>query len=99
MSEPRPPVDHGDIPPTVIVCQHGHYWRNYDDGLSMCPVSEDNLACHPAATYILDRLAARREIAERVEPMLMQIVNRTRPMDQAEGLAILAAICEEPTDD
>lgn len=51
-------TDRYDIPPTVIVCQHGHYWRNYGDSLSMCPVSDDNLACTPAATYILDRLIA-----------------------------------------
>jgi len=40
-----------NLPPRVIVCQHGHYWRDYGDFLSMCPVSEDNLSCSPQTVY------------------------------------------------
>ena len=42
-----------DLPPRVIVCEHGHYWRDYGDFLSMCPVSEDNLACSPQTVYAI----------------------------------------------
>jgi len=42
-----------NLPARVIVCQHGHYWRDYGDFLSMCPVSEDNLACSPQTVYAL----------------------------------------------
>jgi hypothetical protein len=42
-----------NLPPRVIVCEHGHYWRDYGDFLSMCPVSEDNLSCSPQTVYAL----------------------------------------------
>ena len=40
-----------NLPARVIVCEHGHYWRDYGDFLSMCPVSDDNLACSPQTVY------------------------------------------------
>lgn len=42
--------------------------------------------------YWDERYELRRRAHEAVESHLMQIVNRTKPMDQAEGLAILAAL-------
>jgi len=40
-----------NLPPRVIVCEHGHYWRDYGDFLSMCPVSDDNLPCSPVTVF------------------------------------------------
>lgn len=41
------------LPPRVIVDQHGHYWRDYGDHLSMPPVSDENVATDVAATFYL----------------------------------------------
>lgn len=41
-----------DLPERVIVDQHGHYWRDYGDHYSMCPVSDENVATEVAAVYL-----------------------------------------------
>lgn len=43
----------GNLPRRVIVDQHGHYWRDYGDFLSMCPVSDENTATEVVAEYVL----------------------------------------------
>ena len=42
-----------NLPPRVIVDQHGHYWRDYGDFLSMPPVSEENVATEVVAAFTL----------------------------------------------
>ena len=59
-----------DLPGRVIVDQHGHYWRDYGDFLSMPPVSDENVATEVAAIYIADpedgtvRAALKRMVEE-----------------------------------
>ena len=52
-----------NLPGRVIVDQHGHYWRDYGDFLSMPPVSDENTATEVIHVYALvpagdERLAA-----------------------------------------
>lgn len=42
-----------NLPARVIVDQHGHYWRDYGDFLSMCPVSDENTATEVVASFAL----------------------------------------------
>ena len=42
-----------NLPARVIVDQHGHYWRDYGEFLSMCPVSEENTATEVVHVYAL----------------------------------------------
>jgi hypothetical protein len=63
-----------NYPIRVVVDQHGHYWRDYGDHWSMCPVSDENRATTPAYEFYpldhidVDRLreAARRSGMPRV---------------------------------
>lgn len=41
-----------DLPLRVVVDHHGHYWRDYGDYLSMCPVSDENNEMVVAAVYV-----------------------------------------------
>ena len=41
-----------DLPDRVIVDQHGHYWRDYGDSYSMCPVSDENNETQVAAVFV-----------------------------------------------
>jgi hypothetical protein len=43
----------GNLPIRVVVDQHGHYWRDYGDHWSMCPVSEENRSTEPVAEFYL----------------------------------------------
>lgn len=40
-----------DLPLRVIVDQHGHYWRDYGEFLSMCPVSTENVELKTVASF------------------------------------------------
>ena len=44
-------VSESDLPARVVVDQHGHYWRDYGEHWSMCPVSEENISTEPVAVY------------------------------------------------
>lgn len=70
----------------------GHTWTECfvcgDDGRA------DWMLAQILAIEAQARAAALADAKAAVQEHLMQIVNRTRPMDQAEGLAILAAIDE-----
>ncbi len=50
-----------DLPERVVVDQHGHYWRDYGDYWSMCPVSEENISTEPVAVYVRAAALAERE--------------------------------------
>ena len=39
------------LPIRVVVDQHGHYWRDYGDNWSMCPVSTENVATEPVTEF------------------------------------------------
>lgn len=39
------------LPIRVVVDQHGHYWRDYGDHWSMCPVSDENTATEPVTEF------------------------------------------------
>jgi hypothetical protein len=39
------------LPIRVVVDQHGHYWRDYGDHWSMCPVSDENVATDPVTEF------------------------------------------------
>jgi len=39
------------LPIRVVVDQHGHYWRDYGDHWSMCPVSTENVATDPVTEF------------------------------------------------
>ena len=41
-----------DLPHMLIVDQHGHYWRAYDDHYSMPAVSDENTGIEIVASYI-----------------------------------------------
>lgn len=80
MNEPQTEAGHEHtpncdcLPIRVVVDQHGHYWRDYGDHWSMCPVSDENTATWPVTEFyrfggdfeagdphvlaVLDRLAA-----------------------------------------
>lgn len=49
--EGEPDGDPG-LPQRVVVGKNGAYWRDYGDGYSMCPVSEDNDPVEVVAAYV-----------------------------------------------
>jgi len=50
-----------NLPHRVVVDQHGHYWRDYGDFLSMCPVSDENVGTEVVAAFILTPQPAEEE--------------------------------------
>ena len=40
------------LPDSVVVDQHGHYWRDFGEYLSMPPVSDENVETHATTTYV-----------------------------------------------
>ena len=55
-----------NLPGRVIVDQHGHYWRDYGEFLSMCPVSDENTETEVVHVYTLTGDERLREAARAV---------------------------------
>jgi len=72
-----------NLPPRVIVCQHGHYWRDYGDFLSMCPVSEDNLSCSPQTVYAPAPLLANLESSDQATPAPLDVERLAMAVNKA----------------
>ena len=61
-TDPLTAEELANYPIRVVVDQHGHYWRDYGDHWSMCPVSDENVATDPVYEfYPLATLDAARE--------------------------------------
>ncbi len=50
-----------DLPERVVVGANGAYWRDFGDGYSMCPVSDDNDPVTPVAVYVRTALSVPGE--------------------------------------
>lgn len=50
--QPADAVEALRLPDRVIVDEHGHFWREYPDHYSMCPVSDENVEWGTAAVYV-----------------------------------------------
>ncbi len=86
------------LPRTLVVDQNGNYWRVFEDGYSMCPVSTDNDPLVPVATYVLlgsdEALLRDKAILARLqrhEEELKRLENRisavAKTADSAESTA------------
>lgn len=78
---------HIALPDRIVVDQHGHYWRDYGDYWSMCPVSEENVSTDPVAVY--KRLAKLpwKKLAYRYKRMYKMAFERHCDLTEAMRLA------------
>ena len=61
-------LDLEQLPSRIVVDQHGHYWRDFGDYWSMCPVSTENVATEAVAIYVRAKWSeASKELNEAEE--------------------------------
>ena len=77
-----------DLPQRVIVDQHGHYWRDYGDYLSMCPVSEENTPTEVDAVFERPYRRGDAVLAE-MGPALTNVLAHKAAPPEYPGLALV----------
>lgn len=76
------------LPDRVVVDDHGHYWRDYGTHLSMCPVSDENVATVIVAAYLPQEIYERRAEWAAV---ILDAADKAESATAEEVIAALAA--------